>query len=401
VDTMVDTKNCGDCSVTCDTNRGEACMSGRCTSLCNAGFSACAEGCCADTQIAAGQHHTCALRAGVVRCWGANLHGQLGGTMRSSTPVLVPGLPFDISAIASGGYHNCTLTAGSDTNLGASAICWGFNGAGQVGYGRVSSGETTPVVVRGLKSGAKAIVGGAAHTCALMVAGDVECWGDNSVGGLGDNTVRNSPVPVRVVGLSAKVTALAAGFGHTCALNALGGVECWGDNSRGGLGNSSETPSLTPVAALGLSKGVVAVAAGAYFTCALKAEGAVYCWGINNAYQLGGTLEAGRERTSVPTPVRGLSSGVKAIAAGLDHACALTVDGSVKCWGSLYTPSQSPLQIENLGPGVVAIAAGGRHACAVTAARGIKCWGDNGLGQLGNNGVAGVEPYRPVDVIGY
>ena len=64
--------------------------------------------------------------------------------------------------------------------------CWGANDIGQLGdETELSVDRMTPGATDNL-GGVRAIALGAAHTCALMTAGGVRCWGANSFGQLGD-----------------------------------------------------------------------------------------------------------------------------------------------------------------------------------------------------------------------
>jgi len=168
------------------------------------------------------------------------------------------------------------------------------------------------------------------HTCVLTLGGGVKCWGGNNNGQLGDNSTTNRHTPVDVSGLAGGALAITTGRAHSCAITAGGGVQCWGFNSNGQLGINSIAQQLTPVSVLGLSSGVTALTADYFHTCALTTTGAVKCWGGNYVGQLGDNSSV--QRLS-PIDVWGLGSGVSAITSGEQHTCALTEGGGMKCWG--------------------------------------------------------------------
>jgi hypothetical protein len=350
--------------------------------------------------IAAGEYHTCALTSDSrVKCWGYNEPGQLGNgeMVYRTTPVDVVGLSSGVIAIAAGGWHTCALTSGGGVR------CWGDNRYGQLGDGTTTS-HTTPVNVLGLSSGVIAIAAGRYHTCALTSGGGVRCWGFNGSGQLGDGTATNRLTPVNVVGLSSGVVAIAAGNDHTCARTSGGGVKCWGSNGSGQLGDGTTTYRLTPVNVVGLSSGVIAIATGGWHTCALTSSGGVRCWGFNLFGQLGDGTTTSR---STPVNVVGLSSGVAAIAAGELHTCARTTTGGVRCWGDnssgqlgdgTTTDRSIPVNVVGLSSGVAAIAAGSYHTCALISGGGVRCWGNNWYGQLGDGTTT--NRLTPVDVVG-
>jgi alpha-tubulin suppressor-like RCC1 family protein len=225
--------------------------------------------------------------------------------------------------VTGGLEHTCAQT------VGGGLVCWGRNVHSQLGDG-TSTNRTGPVPVVGLTSGVAATSAGSSHTCALTSGGGVACWGYNSSGQLGDGTTMTRSTPTPVIDLASGVVAIAAGWEHTCALTTGGGVVCWGDNSFGQLGNGTTLPKHTPFPVSGLSSGVIAIAAGYKHTCAVMADGGVRCWGGNDSGQLGDDTKVTRK---TPTEVHSLSTGVGAISAGSNYTCALTAVGSVMCWG--------------------------------------------------------------------
>ncbi|MFM8973827.1 MAG: hypothetical protein ACKOOG_14605, partial [Actinomycetota bacterium] len=341
------------------------------------------------TAITAGGDHTCALLAnGTGRCWGDNASGQLGdGTTTDRTaPTAVIGGLTTITTLVAGGSHTCGLLANG------AARCWGENGSGQVGDNTLTD-RTAPVAVAGMTA-ATTIAAGGSHTCATLASGVAQCFGADGDGQLGNGTpLALSKIPVAVSGIN-NATGVALGERHTCATLANGTDRCWGDNTSGQIGNNTLTDQPTPVTPTGLGTAptnAVEIAAGQYHTCALLANGTAKCWGANYIGQLG---DGTTTRRLVPTAVTGLT-GAKAIATGADHSCALLVTGAVRCWGNNHygqlgdntrTDRRTPVAVLSVA-NAVAIAAGEFHTCALLVGGTLKCWGYNEWGQLGNGNI--------------
>jgi len=351
-------------------------------------------------RVAAGGAHSCALTdTGRNKCWGGNFSGQLGDgtTTERHTADLVDGLKLVIG-VAAGNAHSCALTGNGAVK------CWGYNLYGQLGDGTTTD-RHNPDFVDGLTRHLTAVAAGFNHTCALTAVGGAKCWGFNGFGQLGDGTTTNRSTPDFVDGLTRRVTAIAAGGYHTCGVTSLGGLKCWGDNGNGQLGDGTTTNRSTPDFVDGLTRGVTAVAGGLYHTCALTDAGAVKCWGNNVSGQLGDGTTTERH---TPDFVDGLTHGVVAVTAGAYHTCALTDTGGVKCWGYNFygqlgdgttTQRLTPVFVDRLTRGVTAIAAGFGHACATTTAGKVKCWGSNGFGQIGDGKTT--QRLTPIFVSGF
>lgn len=228
------------------------------------------------------------------------------------------------------------------------------------------------------------IAGGFEHTCALSPKGGVQCWGLNRDGQLGDGTLVAKSAPVDVIGLQSGVASVMAGGWHSCALTIADDVKCWGDLSAGAISNTQTSPKVIE----GLGSGVRALAVGNGFTCALTQASGIKCWGSSWEGQLGDGKGSG---SATPVDVIGLSANVKAIAASQGHVCAVLEDGSVRCWGKneygqlgdgTATDRWSPVVVTGLS-GVTHITVGIWHTCALLADGSVRCWGLNIWGQLG------------------
>ena len=143
------------------------------------------------------------------------------------------------------------------------------------------------------------------------------------------------------------------------------------------------------------------VAAGYEHTCALTPDGTVLCWGYNASGQLGDGTTTNR---STPAVVSGLPNGVAlAVAAGGYHTCALTPEGGVVCWGDNFfgqlgdgtTDPRSVPVTTGIGVGAASVVGGYWHTCALMAEGSVFCWGLNSSGQLGDGTTTSAATPRP------
>jgi alpha-tubulin suppressor-like RCC1 family protein len=246
---------------------------------------------------------------------------------------------------------------------------------------------------------------GSYHTCALTETGRVKCWGDNTRGQLGDGTQMDRLTAVPVLSLAGGLKSVTAGATHTCVLTSSGGIKCWGRGITGALGDGVGLDRYTPAFVSGLSSGAIAVSAGGDHTCAITKPGGVKCWGWNASGQLGDGTKTLR---LAPVSVKGFSGKVIALSAGLNYTCAVEDTGRVRCWGGNINRQLGdgtteerliPVAVAGLR-GVAAVSASmiATHTCALTTGGAAFCWGSNRAGQLGD----GTEEERtePVPVVG-
>jgi alpha-tubulin suppressor-like RCC1 family protein len=214
---------------------------------------------------------------------------------------------------------------------------------------------------------------------------------------------------------------VATGVGFGCYVDGYGFVWCWGNNEYWQTGSAvSHAPVVTPQKVSQLS-GIVAVAVGDSHACALSATGAVSCWGLNAAYQLGHTPSTMNDTICIgtapnmtvacnPAPVAvALSATPTSIQASGARTCVTANDGSVQCWGAVQdavdydastvscgsgdSPSggtcyASPHAIGGVS-GAVQVGVGFDHDCSLADAGALTCWGYDEEGEVSSNGCLG------------
>jgi alpha-tubulin suppressor-like RCC1 family protein len=364
------------------------------------------------TQISAGTEYTCGVYNSQAYCWGKNTNGRAGAPV-ATTSLYVPTAVNTtgalsgkvVSSVSTGtGQHTCA------TSQDGQAYCWGNNTSGQLGDGGTTSTHIAVAVqTTGALTGKKirSIVTANSHTCALTLDGSIACWGNNTFGQLGNNSTNSSTTPVApgIPGaFSGKtIVAISAGNYHTCAITSDSQTFCWGRNSEGQLGDSTNTQSQVPVAVTtsgALSgKTVKAVSAGTNHTCAIASNNQAYCWGLNASGQLGNN-SASNTNAPVAVTTSGALSGktVTTISAGSGHTCLIASDSKPYCWGSdnaIGTSGSSlvPVAVDLNGvlngKTISSVSSGGisgsySHTCAIADSQ-AYCWGySTGTGALGD-----------------
>jgi alpha-tubulin suppressor-like RCC1 family protein len=372
-----------------------------------------------------GWTHSCGLTsAGMAWCWGRNSNAQLGDSSFAvrTVPVAVRhprgapsceiiddtfictvGNPLPFTSVTAGAYHSCALTSTGQ------AYCWGYNADGRLGDSTTTT-PRKPVAVKPLGGFSfTQISAGDRHTCALNSSGAAYCWGYNLWGQIGDSatTFRQGP---RAVQMPSGVTfsQIHASENFTCALGTGGQAYCWGYGGDGQTGDNSIFGLPIPSAVLQPS-GVTftSITTGNAHACGLTSGGQTYCWGNNDAGQLGdGTT------TDQPTPVAvAQPSGVTftAIRATLNNTCGLTSGGAAYCWGAngvgelgdgnAPTASLSPVAVTLPSGGVTFTQLHGesQNACGLDGSNGqVYCWGRNNFYQLGNGTTTDASTPTPV-----
>ena len=235
-------------------------------------------------------------------------------------------------------------------------------------------------------------------SCGITLSDTVKCWGDNTYGTLGNNSIDRSSTPVEVIGVK-NVVSIAIGRQHACALMSDATVKCWGGANRNSssiemnyslLGDGSNKGSLVPIV-VGVNN-VVQIAAGTSHTCALISDGTVKCWGLQYNGALGTLQPFNVAGTPVAYGVYTVENitNAKNLFSGDNSNCVITTDDQIKCWGISFLDKTkidfSPVVVSILGnQDLTQISLANRTACVLTASGSIKCIGANDAGQLGNN----------------
>ncbi len=258
--------------------------------------------------IAMGTTFSCALMADkTVRCWGTGRILGDGKQREKVPPTQVPGIAGGEEMRASGLLACVRFSSGG-------VRCWGLEGDAR----RHATSDDVPDLGRAAEIAAASV-----HACARTISGSVRCWGDLGWAAGSEQAMARPSIP--------DARQLVTGDDFTCAVTTAETVKCWGRNDEGQLGVApNDDVQTSPIEIPGIA-GAVRLAAGEGQACAMLKDGTVRCWGANPEGELGlGT----RSTTELPqVALKGLFS-VREVCIGSVHACARTSDGAVYCWGS-------------------------------------------------------------------
>ncbi|MDH5545272.1 MAG: Ig-like domain-containing protein [Gammaproteobacteria bacterium] len=291
-------------------------------------------------KVSNGSLHTCAIDSnGFVWCWGANYSGQLGiGTTGVEySPVMIES-DIVFNSVSAGNNHTCAL---SNNGL---LYCWGGNTSGQLGFltdqgadslipGEVSAGEGLAWT---------SVEAGLYHTCAIKSDDTLWCWGDNDSQQINDGYTGvdstplyqyETPVIIETVSgdnIASKWQSVSPGEHHTCAIDNLNRLWCWGRNYNGELGFDplSETPQPYLFSS---TETWASISAGADTSCGIQSNNTLWCWGSGDFGQIGNNTASYRQ-TEPAQEYLGRADW-ESVDVGGDSVCAMTQTGSLYCWG--------------------------------------------------------------------
>ncbi|MEP7025251.1 MAG: chromosome condensation regulator RCC1 [Actinomycetota bacterium] len=333
---------------------------------------------------------------------------RLAMRSRGTRPPAVPRrrlIPWAAGTVlaATAGLTAAPLPAGAASvgSFPGTAIAgWGQNDRGELGTGTASAADALLPVLASLPPGTAitTVAPGCNHSLALTSTGAVLAWGDNALGELGNGAVGGvNATPERVkLPAGVRIRAISGGCGFSLAVTTGGQVYAWGSNVVGELGTGHLTPPVPKPVLVDLPPGmrVKTVAAGEDHALAVTTSGQVLAWGPNDDGELGnGTTAPG---TGVPALVKlPANVMVAAVSAGENDSLAVTATGRVLGWGdgsfgSLGDGRENEVATTPVhtvlpaGTRVQSVFAGCFHTLAVTTSGAVLAWGDNGNGQIGN-----------------
>jgi len=237
---------------------------------------------------------------------------------------------------------------------------------------------------------------------AIKTDGSLWAWGGKTDK---SDKRRGELLPVKIMD---SVAAVSVGSGHTLVIKTDGSLWTWGSNYYGQLGTGTSGSMYIISTPSKIMDSVVAISAGYNCSMAIRADGTLWAWGLNNYGQLGDDMT--EERSS---PYKVMDSVAAVSASGSPHyngyTMAIKTDGSLWAWGGNYldrlgieaeAESGSRIKLpQKVMDNVVAVSAGYDHTIVVKADGSLWGWGSNVNGQLADSSMGNKpSPVRIMDI---
>ena len=248
------------------------------------------------------------------------------------------------------------------------------------------------------------------HTCGIRDTGRLYCWGQGHRGQLGNGGTANAvAVPTEVAGTATDWKSVSAGSSWTCAIKTNGTLWCWGRDDFGQLGNGPGGGDVLTPTQVGTDTDWKSVSAGlGETTCGRRANKRIYCWGRDNFGQVGNG-SGSSANVETPTAV-GSNADWTSVSTGGYHVCGRRSNGRLYCWGKddegavgdggTGVNRPSPSQVAGGFADWTSVSAGLTHTCARRATGRIYCFGSDIHGGIGDGGATNTNRFAPVEVKG-
>ena len=268
----------------------------------------------------------------------------------------------------------------------------GYNTNGELGDNTITH-RSSPVQTIAGGTSWKQVAFSNNHTAAIKTDGTLWTWGYNLYGHLGDNSVTYKSSPVQTVAGGTNWKQVACGSSNTAAIKTDGTLWMWGNNSNGSIGDNSTTHKSSPVQTIAGGTNWKQVSSGSVCTAAIKTDGTLWTWGVNQYGQLGDN-----SITQKSSPAQTIAGGTnwKQVSCGQFHMAAIKTDGTLWTWGintrgqlgdNSTTYKSSPVQTIAGGTNWKQVSCGGMNTTAIKTDGTLWTWGYNNFGQLGDNSI--------------
>ena len=318
--------------------------------------------------------------------WGANNRGQIGDntTTNRSSPIQIFGGGVNWEYCFGGVYTSGGLKTDGSLWL------WGWNDSGQLAD-NTTSDKSSPIQTVTAGTNWSSADLGQKFGAGVKTDGTLWTWGSNPAGQLGDNTITNKSSPVQTVTFGNNWSQVSCGYRHAAAIKTDGTLWLWGLNNYGQLGTNLGNNTSSPVQTISGGNNWKQVECGDYETYAIKTDGTLWCWGYNAVGNLGDNTTTNRS-----SPVQTITRGTnwRSVSERSVTVAAIKTDGTLWLWGynnvgqlgdNTKTHRSSPVQTISGGNNWKQVACIFYNTGAIKTDGTLWLWGQNAYGQLGDN----------------